>query len=285
VFQRYDAAIDGPVTYTMNHDGSDLRPLFEEGHSEMARWSPDGTQIQIFCCGDGMVAHLVDPETGEVRGLPAPDAPIEVFCGGAWSSDGRLLACEGFGLDDPSLTGTYSVLSSDGSELTQITSNPDGWDIPGDFSPDGSQLVFARFSEEEQGRLFVADVDGREMHRISGRLVGDISPGRWSPTGDQILFSARRNDDHHKTIWIVNADGSGLRELPIDPLCGGMWADPEAVGCYSPAWSPDGARIVYVRSTPAGEDEGIYIANADGSGSLRLTEGEDDQPDWGLPPA
>lgn len=285
VFQRYDPSIDGPVTYTINPDGSDVQQLFSDGHSESARWSPDGTAIQIFCCGDGNAAHLVDPESGEMHGLPVSSGSLEVFCGGAWSPDGDRLACEVFGPRNAGRNGVYSIRSSDGGDLTRITTNRDGYDTPGDFSPDGQRIVFARFDADEHARLYVANVDGTDMLRISGRLVGDLSHGRWSPTGDQILFAARRSDDHHKSIWIVNADGGSLRELTIDARCGGLWSDPEAIGCYSPAWSPDGSRIVYVRSTPAGDDEGIYIANADGTGSVRLTDGEDDQPDWGMPAA
>ncbi len=66
VFERYDPSIDAPVTYTVNPDGSDMRPLFEDGHSESARWSPDGTEILILCCDDGMAAHLIDPRTDEM---------------------------------------------------------------------------------------------------------------------------------------------------------------------------------------------------------------------------
>jgi dipeptidyl aminopeptidase/acylaminoacyl peptidase len=285
VFQRYDPSIDGPVTYTVNPDGSDMRPLFEDGHSEAARWSPKGTEIQINCCGDGMAAHLIDPLTGEMRTLPAADPKLELFCGNAWSPDGERLACEGYGKKDRTVNGVYAIRASDGGGLTRITSNTRGWDSAGDYSPDGTRMVFVRVDEDETiFRLFVTDLDGTDLQKISGDLVDELSPGRWSPTGDQILFAGRLDPNHHKAIWVVNTDGTALHELEIDPKCGGLWSDPEAVGCYSPAWSPDGTRIVYVRSTPEGEDEGIYIANADGSGSVRLTEGEDDQPDWGTPP-
>ncbi len=168
-------------------------------------------QIQVFCCGDGNAAHLIDANTGKMQTLAPPDPDLETFCGGAWSPDGERLACEVYGVDDPSLTGIYSIRVSDGEGLTRITSNPSGYDVPGDYSPDGTRLVFARFESEEHARLFITDVEGSGVRKVSGRIVGDLSPGRWAPTGDQILFAGRRSPDHHKTIWIVDADGLAAR--------------------------------------------------------------------------
>ena len=62
--------------------------------------------------------------------------------------------------------------------------------------------------------------------------------GRWSPDGSRILFVGRTAEDHHKAIWIVDADGADPEQLPITPACGGPNADPHAYGCYSPSWSP-----------------------------------------------
>ena len=67
-------------TYTVNADGSDEQPLFSEGPSAGPRWSPGGDEIQVFCCSDGMVAHIVDPETGAIRtSFPPPDPTLETF--------------------------------------------------------------------------------------------------------------------------------------------------------------------------------------------------------------
>ena len=274
---------DTLFTYTAQTDGSEVRPLFTEQPSEIPRWSPDGSQIQIFCCDEPVAAHLIDPDTGSVRTLPSPDPALETHCGFAWSPDGRRLACEVFGIDDDTLNGIYSIRTADGGGLERITTNPGGDDIPGDYSPDGTRMVFMRSDPRGNAGLFVTDVDGTGLLELSNpdRPLMDLSPGSWSPAGDQILFAARRNAEHHKTIWVVNADGSSLREMAIDPACGGLWSDPEAIGCYSPTWSPDGGRIAFVRSTPAGVDDGIFIVNADGSGLVRVTDGEDDQPDWG----
>jgi len=292
VFNRGEGGTENIFTYTINPDGSDEQQLFD-GRSENPRWSPDGTEIQIFCCSDGMVAHLIDPTTGELRSLEPPDPAIEVFCGGAWSPDGERLACEGYGVDDPSRNGLYWIRSSDGSGLEQVTSNPDGGDLPGDFSPDGDRLVFVRLGGNGQAGIFVTNVDGSGLRRISppGMLVDDIFGGSWSPDGSRILFVARETEDHHKAIWVVNADGTSPHQLRIEGTCGGPLSDPGSFGCYSPSWSPDGTKIVFVRATPdpsapAGFFENVYTVNADGSELFQVTNGGiDDNPDWGTPPA
>jgi Tol biopolymer transport system component len=259
--------------------------LFSEGGSPGPSWSPDGSEIAIFCCNDAGAAHLIDPESGELRRIPPPDPTLETFCGGAWSPDGERLACEVHGVDDPSGNGVYSIRATDGGGLSRITTNLGGADTPGDYSPEGDRLVFARVSEDENVGIFVTDLAGDVVHRISptGLVVADTTAGRWSPIDDRILFVAQDTENHHKAIWMVNADGTAPHRLQIARGCGGPLSDPESFGCYSPSWSPDGRWIVFVRSAPDGSEENIWIVNADGSGLVQLTDGgTDDLPDWGL---
>ena len=65
-------------------------------------------------------------------------------------------------------------------------------------------------------------------------------------------------------IYVMNADGSGLREIADDP----------ALDC-GPAWSPDGSKIAFVssRDAPVGANSyDIYVTNADGTGEpIRIT--------------
>ena len=174
-----------------------------------------------------MVAHFVDVATGEVRGLETPDPTMELHCEFGWSPDGERLVCEGYGIDDPSRNGIYSVRAADGGDLTRITSNPAGGDIPGDYSPDGTRLVFKRFEDEVPTGMFVVDIaaDGtgkasRGSSHRTGMVLDDTGHGgRWSPDGDEILFVARESEDHHKAIWVVNvgADEGAPHQLPIAP--------------------------------------------------------------------
>ncbi len=278
--------------YVMNADGSEEQLL--AAGAEAGRWSADGSEVSIFCCDDPTaVAHFVDVATGEVRGLETADLTMELHCSFGWSPDGERLLCEGHGIDDPSRTGIYTVRASDGGDLTRITSNPDGGDIPGDYSPDGTRLVFKRFEDEVPTGMFVVDIadDGTsvgEPRQLTpeGMVLDDTGhAGRWSPDGEEILFVARESEDHHKAIWIVNvgADGGAPSQLPIVLPCGGRLGEAAEYGCYAPDWSPDGAKIVFTRSESFGSNETIWIVNADGSSPVQVTDGTDDNSDWGPP--
>jgi Tol biopolymer transport system component len=287
VFTRYDVTVGGVVSYTMDPDGTHVQQLFFNGHSEWPHWSPDGTQIAIFCCDDGMAAHIVNPDTGSFRELAPVRPDLEEHCGFAWSPDGRRLSCGNFGLTEPRGTGIWTVRSSDGGGLRQITSNPGGEDNPGDFSPDGRRLVFVRNDADGEAiGLFVARIDGGSLRRITPRgMVLDGFGGSWSPTGNRILFVARTDADHRLAIWEVSADGSDLHQLQIAPSCGGSFSDPRSVSCFYPGWSPDGKRIVFTRVSAHGTQSNIAVVNADGSGLVQITHtGDADEADWGIHP-
>ncbi len=171
MFQRAPGGevVDADETdvYVVDADGSesDVELLIPDGGA--GRWSPDGREVSVFCCDDGMIAHIVDVVTGDVRGVETPDPTLELFCDFGWSPDGERLVCEGYGVDDPSRNGIYSVRASDGGGLTRITSNPDGGDIPGDYSPDGTRLSFMRFEDEVPTGLFVVDIAADGAGKVS----------------------------------------------------------------------------------------------------------------------
>ena len=242
-FTRFDPAQGGTVTYTVNPDGSQVEQLFSNGHSEFPHWSPDGSEVSILCCDDGMAAHIVNPDTSSFREFAPPDPTLETHCA-QWAPDGQRLACESFGVTDPGRNGIYSIRSSDGGGLTRITTNPGGDDIPGDYSPDGKRLVFVRWDEDGPVGIFVTRINGSGLRQITppDMNVAGFFGGSWSPSANKILFAARSAPDHRLGIWAVNADGSALHQLPITPACGGAVSDTRSVSCFDPGWSPDGTK-------------------------------------------
>jgi TolB protein len=131
----------------------------------------------------------------------------------------------------------------------------------------------------------VIGVDGKGLSQITPKgMLLDLFAGSWSPNGNGILFVARADSNHRRAIWEVNADGSGLHQLPIAG-CGGPIAHPNSIDCSYPGWSPDGTKIVFTRTSDGGKRSDIAIANADGSGLIQITQtGDAGEADWGTHP-
>ena len=110
-----------------------------------------------------------------------------------WSPDAQRLACEHFEEPiDPAVHGIYSIRSSDGGGLRRITRTPSGHDGPGDYSPNGKRLVFARSDQNgDPVALYVVKVGARRVRQITPTGTVFTSFGDWSPQGNEIVFSQR----------------------------------------------------------------------------------------------
>jgi TolB protein len=251
---------DGKALYVMNADGSGLRIV---ARVERFAWSPEGRRI-VF--GDGGV-HVVNADGSGQRTLTrSGNAP-------AWSPDGRRIAFV--------ITGKLYVVNADGSghrALTRLGRGGGGASLA--WSPDGRKLLLVLKSISAPGcgycwRLWVLNADGSGLRDLTrnlggswGRGAGPASDPVWSPDGRKIAF-VRLNTRHG--VYVVNADGSGMRNLTPKP---------RGAAYSAPTWSPDGRKIAF-----AGERDGnseIYLMNADGSGQRNLTldPAYDGDPGW-----
>ena len=267
--------------YAVDPDGTNRQLL---GNGESGQWSPNGTRIALGldCCGQGVLNF----DSGVFTPLHLDTLYPNIFLGcGVWSPDGARLACEG-GFIDPTLQGVYTVRSSDGGDLQQVTSDPYGDDCPSDYSPNGRRLVVTVAPPNGPQALFIVNLDGKSRQQITpfGMNV-NFCNGSWSPQGNEILFSAHAPAGHHSSIWVVHTDGSGLRQIPVTG-CGGLNSDPTAIGCFNPTWSPDGTKIAFARRQGNGQSD-LYTANANGSGLFQVTNTPDideNSGDWGTHP-
>jgi Tol biopolymer transport system component len=92
-----------------------------------------------------------------------------------------------------------------------------------DWSPDGNRLLYLH--DGSGGRpLYTMNADGSARRRLGN--VDVVRTARRSPDGSRIALTV------HDAVWIVNADGSGLRRI-------------RQSGAY-PSWSPDGRQLVFV---------------------------------------
>ena len=131
----------------------------------------------------------------------------------------------------------------------------------------GASLI--AFASDRNGdfQIYVMNADGSGQRRLTRNATTDTEPA-WSPDGTKIAFTRRcwhSNDkyDTDREIYVMNADGSGQRNLTRARL-----SEDE-----SPAWSPDGTKIVFESDRGGGAlpELGIFVMNADGSGQRRLT--------------
>jgi Tol biopolymer transport system component len=93
--------------------------------------------------------------------------------------------------------------------------------------------------------------------RADGSLLGQLTRGKrsdtaplFSPDGRRIVFS-RASKQNTSELWVMNADGSGQRNL--------------APSGYAPAWSPDSRRIAYI-----GGSGPLVLRSVNGGGRIVL---------------
>jgi Tol biopolymer transport system component len=287
-FARFDAALGDTIAYRINPDGTHEQQVpTPQVSAELPRWSPDGTRLALLCCDS--VAYLLNPDTSASVSLPNMDPDLFYGCN-TWSPDGSHLACEA-GFIDPSRQGIYTIRSSDGGNLTQVTSNPGGDDIPDSFSPSGKRIAFTRQSPDGSETLDTVKLGGTGLRQLTPTAMDiEFGTGAWSPQGNEILFSARAAEGHYRTLWIVHSDGGGLRRLAIGG-CGGAFSDPNGRSCLDPTWSPDGQKIAFSLFDAATGERDIYTVNTDGTGLFQVTHGDsvvlgegDEAPSWGRHP-
>jgi dipeptidyl aminopeptidase/acylaminoacyl peptidase len=219
---------------------------------------------------NGKIAFVSDRDvpTGEtyVRDLTGNVATRLTFDGGispAWSKDGSRLAY--------SAGQEIYVVNPDGSNRTQLTTNPAGDWLP-TWSPVGNKIVFVT-NRDLNNEIYVMNADGSNATRLTTNTVADTTPAV-SPDGTKIAFSSDLRvgciAPNCLDIFVMNADGTGLTPLSVT-----------AASDISPSWSPDGTRITFEsdRDHPMGE---IYSMNADGSNVTRLTNNTsaDRSPEW-----
>lgn len=286
-FARFNPALGDTQVYVVNPDGTHERLVQGATDTgECPKWFADGERIAT--CGSPALlggSRYIDPDDESFQDVDTQVGDLFNPCG-IPSPDGKLLLCETFS-EDGSQNGIHVVRSSDGQGFRSITSTPGGDDVPGGWSPDGKRIVFHRFGPISDEGVFVVNANGTGLKQILPPSVLAGIALDWSPQGNDIVFSRHVTEDVHSSLWLVHADGSGLRQVDVQPstACGGANDDPSADGCFGPGWSPDGTKIVFSKGQNGDVDANIYTVNVDGSGLTQVTHtGASQSPDWGTHP-
>ena len=83
-------------------------------------------------------------------------------------------------------------MDADGTDQTDVTNYPTGYDYTPAWSPDSTQIVFSRYENGNQGDLYVMNADGSDQTNVTNDDTTDDYGPAWSPDGAKIAYS--RND-------------------------------------------------------------------------------------------
>lgn len=235
-------------------------------------WSPDGTQIVFasrrsgssdiyIMSADGSsppVQLTTDPDRS-TRQLPPNDKNP------TWSPDGQWIA---FASDRDRNWEIYKI-KVDGTELTNLTNNPDSADdFPG-WSPVASadKIAFAS-NRDGNWEIYQMNSDGSEPTNLTENSADDTYPA-WKPDGTKIAFHSNRAAQSPQAI-----NRAGSSATAGDCTCNSNWdiwvlglseltniTNTSTTAEQYPAWSPDGKFLIYVSNQ--GLDDDLYMVDVD----------------------
>jgi len=218
------------------------------------------------------------------------DGDGEIYIANADGTSPRKLTSNAFGDCDPELSPDGSqivwistsasgdksevfVMDADGSDQTQLTSDPVEFTRNASFTPDGNGIVFQRTS---------GYVEGTESWTSDIHIIRrDPSTGAWGPEtkltsfpgreltpqvshdGESLAYTydADNGGKGASEVWASNLDGTGARRLSA------------LLGASSPAWSPDDSKIAFGRTY-------IFTVNPDGTGETKVSQAIMLRPAW-----
>jgi Tol biopolymer transport system component len=183
--------------------------------------------------------------------------PSDVHDGApSWSPDSRRLL---FTVEQNGQTDIF-VMNADGTDRRQLT-HTDANEASPVFSPDGSQIAFDT-DRDGNSEIYVMDAAGTHPRRLTDHPAQDRAPS-WSPDGRQIAFMSDREARPDSQIFVMNADGTGVKRVTGR---GSAW---------TPQFSPDGREIA------AQIDRDVYVVDLASGTERRLTY----DPNNGMSPA
>lgn len=229
----------------------------------------------VYEYGSGVDRHLALWQPGRGVG-PAPIRVPQIAFEPSPSPDGERIAYTGIpaGGGNAGNQDIY-ITNRDGTDVRRLTTGLDA-DYQPAWSPDGSRLAFVSTRADGLPDVWVMKTDGSNPTRLTEARRGDEFPGSgggamapaWSPDGSRLVYTvyAYIGVTPRAQLWVMNADGSGKRQL----------TDGSEANDFTPTWSPDGRFIVFTRLLRATNSLQLQAVGAE-NGALAF-------PYWITPP-
>jgi len=240
----------------------------------------DHERLGVADEGLAFVTGILQITHDALEGEPAYTQIVDwIPCWGVnpWSADGTKIVYQSqpeytngsTGSGGSSSYNEICIINADGTGYQRLTDN-DVCDTHGNFTPDGTKIVFQREGGTDTGNteIYIMNVDGSDQESLSmahGGYADCSSCGESkpivSPDGRKIAFR------HESSIWVMNIDGTNPRRVSGN-----------LNGCTKHSWSPDSNWVLFNGSLCDEEDicgQKVFKARHDGVALVNLSGAEE----------
>jgi len=194
--------------------------------AEFPQWSPDGTKIIFFsnrkldgsdAINDNQASNvwIMDNDGSGLKPLTTLTT-VGVY-NPQWSPDGSKIVF---------VSTNIMTINADGTDLKAITSNISA--SQPQWSPDGNKIAYQFWqkldgtnSSGEAVNIWIMNADGSNQKPVTSVTASGIACAnpQWSSDGSMIVFQSNQKVDGSnvnggtQNIWVVGADGTGLKAL------------------------------------------------------------------------
>jgi Tol biopolymer transport system component len=275
----YQTDRGGEGTWLIHPDGTEDHQIAADfaGDLILPNWSPDGQRLAMTSRNTGGTEPLYEYDlTGETfEQLFECEDPCLGDDEPVYSPDGATVAfIRALGPFTETGPSDCSLWMGDLAtrEVRRVTDN-DGCfrEYFPRWSPDGSQLAYWRWREDEDGTtgtaVFVIDADGTDERQLTEweDFAGDPD---WSPDGEWVVYSsyplaAFNFEPAASNLYRMHPDGTGTEQLTFN--------EDTTQRATQPRYAPNGSSIVFTAVVPSGRE--LWVMPAEGGEPSVVKEG------------
>jgi Tol biopolymer transport system component len=234
----------------INQNGSGLVTLLTGNDFSDPAMSPDGTSVAYARGGFSNSTELYTINIANRTVRPLTNNAV-IDWNPAWSPNGTRIAFERDvdRLEDQISTDVFVKPINSSQPTVNLTDSPDEGGGDPAWAPNGEEIAFST-----HGDIVVLNLETGQRRNLTDDLPGASFNPNWAPNGSRIVFQSVKavdqpdgDTDYYSRIYTTKAsDGSDRRQIAANHSVTELYGC-RGVNFYGAVYSPNGAKIAYVR--------------------------------------